>query len=85
MTTKVTITTHTWPVAVTTNSSSSHSDGQTRSYGHQNTTQFVPKDTVRDFYISNTLAISVTELPEDATGLYSPTPASNAGTQDGAG
>ena len=69
MTTTVTVKTHDWPVAVSTNSNHSFTDRNVRSHGYTDRTEFVPAHTERSFTVSNTTSVSVRELPEEATSL----------------
>lgn len=78
MTTTITVTTHGWPVAVSTSSSHNHSDDRNQSHGYQETTVFVEKGAKVDFHISQGTSISVRELPADAEGLYSKEPGIDA-------
>lgn len=69
MTTKVTVTTHDWPVSVTQNSSHDFADENRISYGHSSTTEFLAAHSQKDFAVSNSASLTVVELPKDATGL----------------
>jgi len=57
MTTKITLQTHNWPVGVT------YFDEQSDGVDSLESTEEVPPNTVREFYIHSTRSIEFTELP----------------------
>ncbi|WP_162987022.1 hypothetical protein [Sphingomonas paeninsulae] len=69
MTTTVTVTTHDWPVSVNTNSNHSYGDEQKYGYSQSSNTEFVPANTTKQFSVSDTTSLHISELPKDATGL----------------
>lgn len=69
MTTTVTVKTHTWPVAVTTEGNNNFNDPKMRSHGYSSMTVFVPANSSQDFAASSSASVTVRELPEDATDL----------------
>lgn len=77
MTTKVTVKTHCWPVAVTVSDQCSHHGDQAYGHSYSSNTEFVPKESEREFHVTDCLTFTVAELPEDAEGLPNnqPTPA----------
>jgi hypothetical protein len=69
MTTTITVTTHNWPVAVTTHSEHSFADDNNRGNGYSSTSTFVPRSSARDFTISQGTNITIEELPAEAQSL----------------
>jgi hypothetical protein len=69
MTTSVTVKTHDWPVAVTENASHFSNSDKYQSHGNSITTRFVPANSEATFSVTDSLQITVRELPKDATGL----------------
>jgi len=67
MTTKVTIETHDWPVAVEVRDNYQVRSPKHHAYSYGTSTEFIPANTKQDFYITNTRSIHFTELPADAT------------------
>jgi hypothetical protein len=66
MTTTVTITTHSWPVEVTTTDDYENGDVRT----HSATTHTLPANSAGTFYLTNTRSMAFRELPiphEDAS------------------
>lgn len=70
MTTTITVETHDWPVAVTTNDNHSHTSPERVSNGYTETVEFVPANSKRQFYVTDARSLSFRELPKGATGLY---------------
>lgn len=69
MTTTVTVTTHSWPVEVTTSSEHNYSANDARGWSQSHRAEFVPNRTTRTFNVTDTTSVSVRELPQDATSL----------------
>lgn len=69
MTTTVTVETHDWPVAVDTHDDHNFATPERRGYGHRNETEFVPANSKKQFYITDTRSITFRELPADAKSL----------------
>lgn len=62
MTTTVTVETHDWPVAVDTHDDHNFATPERRGYGHRNETEFVPANSKKQFYITDTRSITFREL-----------------------